>query len=68
MLSAVSTASAMPVSTFLAKALELQEKGALGCCQSNRNLSPIGRALPFPGMAQAMRFCHSVNAAERRVL
>jgi len=21
-----------------------------GCCQSNRNLSPIGRALPFPGL------------------
>jgi hypothetical protein len=38
------------------------------CCQSNRNLSPPGRALPFPGKLQAMRFCHSAKAAERRVL
>nr|WP_166179468.1 hypothetical protein [Altererythrobacter segetis] len=39
-----------------------------GCCQSNRKLSPIDRALPFPGMPQAIRFCHSARAAERRVL
>ena len=42
--------------------------GEWRCCQSTRNLSPMGRALPFPSQPQAMRFCHSAGAAERRVL
>ena len=37
-------------------------------CQSNANRSPADTALPFPGKLQAMRFCHSARAAERRVL
>ena len=39
-----------------------------GCCQSNRNLSPIGIALPFPDQCQAISVCHSARAAERAVL
>ncbi|MGC1269774.1 MAG: 6-bladed beta-propeller, partial [Croceibacterium sp.] len=42
--------------------------GAIGCCQSNRNSSPIDRAAPFPGTCQAASNCHSARAAERRVL
>ncbi len=59
-----------PVPPACAAAL-LQETSAGGvwrCCQSNRNLSPIDAALPFPGMDQAMKFCHSASAAERRTL
>jgi ABC-type protease/lipase transport system fused ATPase/permease subunit len=40
----------------------------LGCCQSNRNLSPVERSLPYPAVAQAMSDCHSARAAERRSL
>ncbi|MEP4784104.1 MAG: MASE1 domain-containing protein, partial [Erythrobacter sp.] len=32
------------------------------CCQTNRNLSPIGARYPFPELVQAMRFCHSASA------
>jgi hypothetical protein len=39
-----------------------------GCCQSNRNLSPLDRPLPSPASAHPTRFCHSARAAERRVL
>lgn len=39
-----------------------------GCCQSNRNLSPIGAIRPRQVRYQAARLCHSVNAAERRAL
>jgi AcrR family transcriptional regulator len=39
-----------------------------GCCQSNRNSSPIDRAMPFAASVQPMKFCHSARAAERRVL
>ena len=39
-----------------------------GCCQSNRNSSPIGGALASSARAQAMRDCHSASAAERRSL
>jgi len=38
------------------------------CCQSNRNSSPIGRAVPYPASVQAMSNCHSARAAERRAL
>ncbi len=39
-----------------------------GCCQSNRNLSPIDAAMALQGRPQAMRDCHSASAAERRSL
>ena len=39
-----------------------------GRCQSDANRSPFDRVLPTRRLAQAMRFCHSANAAERRVL
>ena len=37
-------------------------------CQSDANCSPLGVASPTPLVLQAMRLCHSANAAERRVL
>ena len=37
----------------------------VGCCQSNRNLSPIGGVRATPAPLQAMRFCPSATAAER---
>ena len=43
-------------------------QGIIRCCQSNRNLSPIGAAIPWSCGFQAMRFCHSARAAERRAL
>jgi hypothetical protein len=39
-----------------------------GCCQSNRNSSPIDAAVAGTREPHAMRFCHSASAAERRVL
>jgi hypothetical protein len=39
-----------------------------GCCQSNRNSSPIDTAVPFSGKPHPMSDCHSARAAERRVL
>lgn len=39
-----------------------------GCCQSNRNLSPICGVRPTRASAQAMSSCHSARAAERRIL
>ena len=36
-----------------------------GCCQSNANSSPLGRAGPTRAPFQAMRVCHSAKAAER---
>ena len=41
---------------------------ATGCCQSNRNSSPIRGVRPSAASVHAMRFCHSAKAAERRVL
>jgi hypothetical protein len=38
------------------------------CCQSNRNLSPIGAPEARSRLRHAARFCHSASAAERRVL
>jgi hypothetical protein len=40
----------------------------IGCCQSNRNSSPIGRFHLSQAPVQAMSFSHSANAAERRSL
>jgi hypothetical protein len=40
----------------------------VGCCQSNRNLSLIDAASPYPATDQAIRFCHSARAAERLAL
>ena len=40
----------------------------VGCCQSNRNSSPIGAAIATEASAQAISICHSASAAERRVL
>jgi len=37
-----------------------------GCCQSNRNLSPIGAPGAQIGIRQAASICHSASAAERR--
>ena len=39
-----------------------------GCCQYNRNLSPIDEPVAGAREPQATRFCHSTNAAERLVL
>ncbi len=39
-----------------------------GCCQSDANCSPFGRLRPTRCKSQAIRFCHSAKAAERRVL
>ena len=39
-----------------------------GCCQSNRNSSPLSGAVALDARAQAMRDCHSASAAERRSL
>ena len=39
-----------------------------GSCQSNANRSPADTPLPFLAKLQAMRFCHSARAAERRAL
>ena len=38
------------------------------CCQSNGNLSPLGRNVPYPGLRQAATARHSASAAERRSL
>jgi hypothetical protein len=47
---------------------ETSAGGAWRCCQSNRNSSPIDRALPCPAEPQVMSDCHSARAAERRAL
>ncbi len=39
-----------------------------GCCQSNRNSSPIDAPVPELSLVQIASDCHSANAAERRVL
>jgi hypothetical protein len=36
-----------------------------GCCQTNRNFSPFGRARAGDRVAQAERDCNSASAAER---
>jgi hypothetical protein len=35
------------------------------CCQSNGNLSPVGRGLPNPRGGYSMTLRHSAKAAER---
>ena len=39
-----------------------------GCCQSNRNQSPVGAAIAWAVRDQIMRDCHSARAAERWAL
>ena len=51
---------------FMDRASRLYEE--MGCCQSNRNSSPIGGAVALGARPQAMRDCHSASAAERRSL
>ena len=52
--------------------VHVEEAGAQelapGCCQSNGNLSPLGRNVPYPGLRQAATARHSASAAERRSL
>ena len=40
----------------------------VGCCQSNGNLSPLGRTLPYPKRNYPATARHSARAAERRAL
>ena len=39
-----------------------------GCCQSNRNRSPVGIATARRSSDQVMRTCHSAKATERWAL
>jgi len=48
--------------------LRWSETAPGGCCQSDANSSPPDAATPTPFVLQAMRVCHSANAAERRAL
>ena len=39
-----------------------------GCCQADLNQSPFDAAVAWLARFQAMRFCHSASATERRAL
>lgn len=42
------------------------QRAPTGCCQSNRNSSPIDGAVARGALVQAIIVCHSARAAERR--